>query len=126
MTQSGQITAPNAAASNVTETFTVDIVRGDRRTGSRGSITNASGGSSVFAKPVDNIGMKTIPNYAAYAAQHIYTVNIPGCTAAGKVFVGQRKDPFAVNLGVVFDLLNVPGAARCRRAVCSRRAPTIR
>src|SRR5436190_12575256 len=111
LTQSGQITAPNAAASNVTETFTVDIVRGDRRTGSRGSITNATGGSSVFAKPVDNIGMKTIPNYAAYAAQHIYAVNIPGCTAPGKVFVGQRKDPFAVNLGVVFDLLNVPGAA---------------
>ena len=111
LTQSGQISAPNAAASNVNETFTVDIVRGDRRTGTRGSITNATGGSNVFAKPVDNIGMKTIPNYAAYAAQHIYTVNIPGCTAPGKVFVGQRKDPFAVNLGVIFDLLNVPGAA---------------
>jgi len=27
------------------------------------------------------------------------------------VFVGQRKDPFAVNLGVIFDLINVPGAA---------------
>ena len=38
-------------------------------------------------------------------------VNIPGCTAPGKVFVGQSKDPFAVNLGVIFDLLNVPGAA---------------
>src|SRR6185436_17454703 len=77
----------------------------------RGSVTNASGGSNVFAKPDDNIGMKTIPNYAAYAAQHIYTVNIPGCTGSGKVFVGQRKDPFAVNLGVIFDLINVPGAA---------------
>ena len=111
LTQSGQISAPNAANSNVNETFTVDIVRGDRRTGTHGSITNASGGSAVFAKPVDNIGTKTIPNYAAYAAQHIYTVNIPGCTGTGKVFVGQRKDPFAVNLGVIFDLLNVPGAA---------------
>jgi hypothetical protein len=111
LTQSGQISAPNAAASNVNETFTVDIVRGDRRTGTRGALTNATGGSATFAKPVDNIGVKTIPNYAAYAAQHIYTVNIPGCTAPGKVFVGQRKDPFAVNLGVVFDLLNVPGAA---------------
>ena len=27
------------------------------------------------------------------------------------MFVGQRKDPFAVNLGVIFDLVNVPGAA---------------
>jgi len=111
LTQSGQITAPRSASSNVDETFTVDIVRGDRRTGTRASLTNASGGSNVFAKPVDNIGMKTIPNYAAYAAQHVYTVNIPGCTGSGKVFVGQRKDPFAVNLGVIFDLINVPGAA---------------
>jgi hypothetical protein len=111
LTQSGQITAPNAATANVNETFTVDIVRGDRRTGTRGQITNASGGGNVFAKPVDNIGTKTIPNYAAYAAQHVYNVNIPGCTGAGKLFVGQRKDPFAVNLGVIFDLLNVPGAA---------------
>jgi hypothetical protein len=111
LTQSGQITAPNSANSNVAETFTVDIVRGDRRTGTHGSLTNATTGNNVFAKPVDNIGMKTIPNYAAYAAQHIYTVSIPGCTGTGKVFVGQRKDPFAVNLGVIFDLLNVPGAA---------------
>ena len=110
LNQSGQITAPNAASSNVTESYTVEVVRGDRRTGTRAHLTNASGGSNVFAKPVDNIGLKTIPNYAAYAAQHIYTVNIPGCTAPGKLFVGQRKDPFAVNLGVIFDLINIPGA----------------
>ena len=116
LTQSGQVSAPNAAALNVNETFTVDVVRGDRRTGTRtgptaGSITNAAGGSAVFNKPSDNIGMKTIPDYAGYAQQHIYSVNIPGCTGTGKLFVGQRKDPFAVNLGVIFDLINVPGAA---------------
>jgi hypothetical protein len=110
LTQFGQVAAPNAAALNVNETFTVDIVRGDRRTGTRGQVTNAANGNNVFAKPSDNIGLKTIPDYAGYAAQHIYTVNIPGCSAPGKVFVGQRKDPFAVNLGVIFDLLNVPGA----------------
>jgi hypothetical protein len=111
LTQSGQVSAPNAAALNVNESFTVDIVRGDRRTGTHGQVTNAATGNNVFAKPADNIGTKTIPNYAAYAAQHIYSVNIPGCTGTGKLFVGQRKDPFAVNLGVIFDLLNVPGAA---------------
>jgi hypothetical protein len=109
LTQSGQVSAPNAAALNVNESYTVDIVRGDRRTGARASVTNAAGGSATFAKPSDNIGTKTIPNYAAYAAQHIYDVNIPGCSTPGKVFVGQRKDPFSVNLGVIFDLLNVPG-----------------
>jgi len=111
LTQAGQVTAPNAAALNVNETFTVDIVRGDRRTGTRAAITNAAGGSATFAKPSDNIGTKTIPDYAGYAAQHVYSVNIPGCSTPGKVFVGQRKDPFAVNLGAIFDLINVPGAA---------------
>lgn len=111
LTQSGQVSAPNAAALNVNETFTLDIVRGDRRTGTRASVTNVAGGASVFNKPADNIGTKTIPDYAGYAAQHVYNVTIPGCTGQGKVFVGQRKDPFAINLGVIFDLLNVPGAA---------------
>jgi hypothetical protein len=35
-------------------------------------------------------------------------VNIPGCSTPGKVFVGQRQDPFAVNLGAIFDLVNAP------------------
>jgi hypothetical protein len=110
LNQFGQATAPQAANLNVNETYTVDVVRGDRRTGTRASLTNAANGSSTFAKPSDNIGTKTIPDYAAYAAQHVYTVNIPGCATPGRVFVGQRKDPFAINLGAIFDLLNVPGA----------------
>ena len=110
--QAGGVTVPNSPALNVNESFTVTMVRGNRRTGTRSVITNAAGGAATFAKPVDNIGSKTIPNYTAYAAQHIYNVNIPGCTVSpetqGKLFVGQRKDPFAVNLGVIFDLVNVP------------------
>ena len=108
--QAGQVTGPNAGALNVNESFTVDIVRGDRRGGMRAAVTNATGGSATFDKPVDNIGTKTIPNYAAYAAQHIYSVNIPGCNMPGKLFVGQRKDAFAVNLGTIFDLVNAPVA----------------
>ncbi|MEP7056849.1 MAG: DUF4331 domain-containing protein [Caldimonas sp.] len=111
LTQSGVVSKLNDPALNVNETFTVDVVRGDRRTGARTAVTNAVGGGASFDKPSDNIGTKTIPGYAAYAAKHTYDVNIPGCSTPGKVFVGQRKDPFAVNLGVIFDLLNVPGAA---------------
>ena len=112
LTQFGQVTEPNSANLNVNESFTVDIVRGDRRTGERKPLTNtAAGNSATFDKPSDNIGTKTIPNYASYAAKHIYEVNIPGCAIKGKVFVGQRKDPFAVNLGAIFDLVNVPSAA---------------
>ncbi|HEU5294444.1 MAG TPA: DUF4331 domain-containing protein [Burkholderiaceae bacterium] len=106
--QAGTVTDRNAAALNVNEQFTVDIMRGDRRTGNRQAITNAAGGSAVFDKPVDNIGTKTIPDYAAYADKHVYTVNIPGCSQPAKLFVGQRKEPFAVNLGTIFDLVNAP------------------
>ena len=111
LTQFGGVTDPTGANLNVTESFTLDVVRGDRRTGTKAAVTNASGGSATFAKPSDNIGTKTIPNYANYAGQFVYSVNIPGCATPGKVFVGQRKDPFAVNLGVIFDLINVPSAA---------------
>ena len=108
LTQAGQVTAPNAAALNVNEKFTLSVMRGDRRNGASTTVTNASSGSAVFDKPSDNIGVKTIPDYAGYAAQHLYTVNIPGCAMPARVFVGQRQEAFAVNLGVIFDLVNAP------------------
>ena len=110
LTQAGVVSDVNAAALNVNESFTVDVVRGDRRTGTRAAVVNAANGKATFDKPSDNIGPKTIPNYAAYAAKHIYNVTIPGCATPGKLFVGQRQDPFAVNLGTIFDLVNAPVA----------------
>lgn len=104
--QSGQVTDRNAATLNVNEKFTVSVLRGDRRAGSRAAITHAGG--NRFDKPVDNIGTKTLPDYAGYAAKHLYNVTIPECAQPGRLFVGQRKDPFAVNLGTIFDLVNAP------------------
>ena len=101
-----QISAGNNAALNVVENFTVKMITGNRRTGVASFLTNAATGSTVFTKPVDNIGNKSIPDYNSYAAQYIYSVNIPGCPTPGRIFVGQRKDPFVVNLGETFDLLN--------------------
>lgn len=63
------------------------------------------GGGSVFYKPVDNIGEKSIPDYAAYAANFIADVLIPGCAIPGPVFVGQRKEGFVINVGEIFDLM---------------------
>jgi hypothetical protein len=116
LAQSGVVTDRNSPSLNVNETFTVDVVRGDRRTGNRSSVTNASGGGKTFDKPVDNIGTKTIPDYAGYADKHIYTVNVPGCNMPAKLFVGQRKEAFAVNLGTIFDLVNAPVAFITNRA----------
>ena len=106
--QAGPVANVKDANLQVAESYTVSVVRGDRRSGSAQAVTNAANNSATFDKPVDNIGVKTIADYAAYAAKHLYNVNIPGCNMPGRVFVGQRQDPFAVNLGTIFDLVNAP------------------
>jgi hypothetical protein len=108
LVQAGAVANVRDASLNLAERFSLTVVRGDRRTGTAALATNTAGGASVFDKPVDNIGMKTIPDYAGYAAKHVHSVNIPGCAMPAKVFVGQRQDPFAVNLGTIFDLVNAP------------------
>jgi len=89
---------------NVTESYTVTVVRS--RPGSHGLAENASLGGTTFWKPVDNIGQKSISDYAAYAANFMYDISIPGCSTPGRVFVGQRKEGFVVNVGEIFDLVN--------------------
>jgi len=106
--QNGVVSVANDPHLQVAETYTLTLVTGDRRKGTATAITNADTGASSFAKPVDNIGEKTIPDYAAYAAAHVHNIAIPGCATPGRVFVGQRQDPFAVNLGVVFDRVDAP------------------
>lgn len=89
---------------NREETYTLNIIRADRRGGMSEGVT-AAGGTSTFKKPVDYIGAKSVPQYATYASNHIYDIAIPGC-GDGRVFVGQRKDSFVVNVGEIFDLVN--------------------
>ena len=107
----GAVTAADASAQNVLESYSVKVIRGDRRHGIALPITNLAGGATVFKKPLDNIGTKTIADYAAYANAHIYNVAIPGCTppagTTARIFVGQRREGFAVNLGQIFDLVNL-------------------
>lgn len=86
--------------------YTVTVIRGDRRSGTRQVATNATTGMETFAKPLDNIGGKSFGDYEDYANQHIFDIAIPGCGTDGRVFVGQRKEAFAVNLGEIFDLVN--------------------
>ena len=108
----GAISGTAPATLNVNETYTLNVVKGDRRTGTSANFVNAAGGTTptVFTKPVDNIGDKTFGSptgYAAYANQFIYSVTIPGCATPGKVFVGQRKEPFFIAVGRIFDLFNM-------------------
>ena len=103
---SGPISGINPPSLNVRETYTVSMSRG---TGASQRLTAVSNGGNVFDKPVDNIGDKTFGSttgYAAYANLHIYDVAIPGC-GNGRMFVGQRKEPFYIAVGKIFDLFNM-------------------
>lgn len=97
--------ASDTAALNEKEMYKVNVIYGDRRHGKKKAVKNAMDGSRWFTKPVDNIGNKTLPDYDSYANDHIYNMNIPHC-GMGRVFVGQRRESFAVNLGEIFDLVN--------------------
>ncbi len=102
----GPISAGNSAAQNVVESYTVDVVRGDRRTGVSMPVMGA-GGTRSFGKPIDNIGNKSIADYDSYANSFVHTVSVPGCSGDARVFVGQRREGFVVNLGETFDLVNI-------------------
>ena len=74
------------------QTYSVTMVRGKQRT------VLANG---LFAVP-SNVGPRTMPDYEALAAQGIYDLG-----DGARVFAGQRDDPFYIDLGAVFDTLNL-------------------
>ena len=98
------ITDPNLY---VTQTYSLDRITGPAGNPSPSQITNILKDQPVFPP---NIGPKTFPNY----------VGLPNgiqTSADGKisVFVGPRQDPFFVDLGMVFDAVNLetgPGLGR--------------
>ena len=102
----GPVSSPADPNLNVVESYNAQLIVGDRDTGLRMPVVNKNMGGWTFLKPADNIGKKSIPNYDAYADQHMYDFVVPGREGVGRIFVGQRKDPFVVNLGETFDLVN--------------------
>lgn len=89
--------------------YTVRLIRGavDSPAASEDLLLNGATGRRLFSMPLDNIGTKTFPDYAGYANSRIAPIQIPGC-GDGKVFAGQRAESFQINLGEVFDLVNIP------------------
>jgi hypothetical protein len=65
----------------------------------------------AFVAP-NNVGPKTIPDYNAVADQAI--TDLP---SGGKVFAGQRDDPFFVDLGATFDAINIDQPGRQGKVV---------
>jgi hypothetical protein len=85
---------PGSEGIGLRQRYTVTMVRGKHRT----KLANG-----LIAVP-SNVGPRTMPNYDALAAQGLYT--LPG-TSGMRVFAGQRQDPFYIDLGAVFDTLNI-------------------
>jgi hypothetical protein len=111
---SGPVSGDGVAAptnANLSETYTVQMLKGDRATGTVTDVVSASNAAvKTFRKPLDYIGQKSFGSpatYEAYARKHIFEVKLDGCATNARVFVGQRKETFAVNLGVIFDLVNI-------------------
>lgn len=100
----GPITSLNDPDWNVRQTYSVTRVEGLRRSGTViPQIDNA------ISPPV-NVGTRSTPNYAALAQSAV-----AGMASGGRVFAGQRDDPFFIDVGGVFDLLGirvVPGDLR--------------
>jgi hypothetical protein len=74
------------------QTYTVTMVRGNQR--------------RVIARDLvavpSNVGPRTMPDYESLVQQGIYELD-----DGARVFAGQRDDPFYIDLGAIFDTLNL-------------------
>jgi hypothetical protein len=99
LSNAGEASNPNNVQTS--ESYNVTMVKGDRRSGARTPLGN-------FQKPFDYIGTKSFKeiDYPTYARSFIKPLNLGSC-GQGRVFVGQRAEGFAIDLGRVFDLVNL-------------------
>ena len=83
--------------------YTVTELRNCKK-GDRGCVkkTVLFSGQLLSAVP-SNIGPRSMPNYAALAAQGVFT----DASTDARVFAGQRAETFAIDLGAVFDTINL-------------------
>jgi hypothetical protein len=114
VSNTGQVMGNSDPQLNVQQSYTVGVLRPGM---APAMAVNLATGKDAFIKPFDNVGTKSFPTYARYANKYIAPIGIPGCAASGRVFVGQRREGFAVNVGKIFDLihLNPVGAPNADR-----------
>jgi uncharacterized protein DUF4331 len=80
----------------VRQTYTLTMIKGKKRTVL---------GSGLFAVP-SNVGPRTMPDYQQLVDEGTYTLD-----GGIRIFAGQRDDPFYIDLGAVFDTLNLRSPA---------------
>jgi hypothetical protein len=87
---------PGSEGLGVRQSYTLTMVKQKKRTVL---------GSGLFAVP-SNVGPRTMPNYQQLVDEGTYTLD-----GGIRVFAGQRDDPFYIDLGAVFDTLNLRSPA---------------
>lgn len=94
---------PNTFLYNTGQVTTLDDPDLNRRQTYTVTRTERGRGSTVLARnvpcPPCNVGPRSMPDYASLASGAVRS--LPG---GGKVFAGQRKEGFFVDLGSIFDL----------------------
>lgn len=75
---------------------------------SDGTVRSARRVGANLLSPPNNVGPKSTPDYA----DTLVPPAIHSLSGGGKVFVGQRDDPFFVDLGATFDLINIDAPGR--------------
>ena len=102
------ITTLDSPGLGLRQSYTVSMVtRHEARGGPdaspqhEGSKRRRTLGSDLIAVP-SNVGPRTMPDYAALADQGVHDLG-----QGVRVFAGQRQDPFYIDLGAVFDTLNL-------------------
>jgi hypothetical protein len=92
------LSGPGSTGLSLSQTYTVTMVQGSGATAVRTPLT---GSGPLYAVP-SNVGPRTMPNYPALAAQGIYSLN-----NNVRVWSGTADDPFYIDVGPIFDTLNL-------------------
>jgi hypothetical protein len=95
--QSGQVTSVDDPDLLLRQTYDVTRLEYNRH----GHLTDSDRVGNNLPVAPSNFGPKTMPNYQALVDQSVRSLD-----GGGKVFVGQRDDPFFIDLGMTFDLIN--------------------
>jgi hypothetical protein len=103
----GPITSLDSPNWNRPQLYSVTMVRGSatlsrRAPGLSQPVVTTTVLATTVPTPPSNVGPKSIPNYASLATSAVRDIG-----SGIKVFAGQRDDGFYVDLGGVFDLLNI-------------------
>src|SRR5918996_298773 len=86
------LNGPGSEGLGLRQTYTVTMVKEGKRT-----VLD----KGLFAVP-SNVGPRTMPDYESLVQQGIYELDDDA-----RVFAGQRDDPFYIDLGAIFDTLNL-------------------